>query len=103
MVLKSNSCREREFFRVAKELLASVDANPVERIIVDLRGNGGGDSSIINPLLAGIEQRGYNQRGKLFVLMDRDTYSSGFHGLMKLRKRNAIQFGEASGRRPRDL
>jgi hypothetical protein len=95
--LKYNSCEDHPgFSKLTQEILTAIHTKPFARLVIDLRGNGGGDSSVINPLLEGIAARGLNkQPGKLFVLTDKDTFSSAFHGLLELRKRNAIHIGEA--------
>ena len=38
-------------------MMSTADANPVDTFVIDFRGNTGGDDSIINPLLSGLEQR----------------------------------------------
>ena len=43
--------------RFSNQALQTFDANPVDTLVIDYRGNGGGDSSIINPLLNGLDQR----------------------------------------------
>jgi hypothetical protein len=99
-IFQYNSCRERDLFRtIAAAFWTEFDQAERKALVVDLRGNGGGDSSIIKPLLEGIVARGLNSPGRLYVLTDRDTYSSAFHGLLELRKRNAIHLGEASAQK----
>ncbi|HKC86509.1 MAG TPA: hypothetical protein VKG02_11070, partial [Blastocatellia bacterium] len=75
------------FFRFTASLLKFMDENPVGRIVIDLRLNGGGDSSIITPLIAVLSKRRYaNQPGRLFVLIGRGTFSSAYLNALKLKQ-----------------
>jgi uncharacterized protein (TIGR03437 family) len=66
------------FSQFAETLLAALDSNPVSDFVIDLRGNTGGDSTIINPLLTGLQQRASRFLGgvSLSVLADEGTISS---------------------------
>jgi hypothetical protein len=95
MYLKYNNCQgHADFAKLTAELWQDVDANRTDRIIVDLRANGGGDSSVFKPLLKGITARGFDRYGKLFVLTDRGTFSSAFLNTLDLLKLHAIHVGE---------
>lgn len=76
--------------------------NPVDRLIVDLRWNNGGNSHLLTPLLATIGGIGkINQRGHLFVLIGRRTFSAGQNAATLLEKNtNAIFVGEPTGSSP---
>lgn len=91
-----------ECLRVYAELLGFVEKNPTERLVVDLRANSGGDSSLIEPLLEGIiRNENVNRRGRLFVVIGRATYSAGMIEAVMFRKRtNAILVGEPTGAKP---
>jgi Peptidase family S41 len=90
------------FYRFTASLLKFMDENPVERVVIDLRMNGGGDSTIITPLIAVLAKRRYgNQPGRLFTLIGRGTFSSGYLNALKLkRETKAILVGEPTGQRP---
>ncbi len=63
---------QQPFTAFAKELFATVDANPsaVERVVVDLRANGGGNSTVIKPLLDGLHKRkSLSAAGRLYTLI----------------------------------
>jgi C-terminal processing protease CtpA/Prc len=69
---------KKPFKDFARELFAYADTNGVERTIVDLRFNSGGDSSVADPLLKGLRTRpSLNAPGHLFVLTGPMTFSSG--------------------------
>jgi hypothetical protein len=48
----------------------------VERVIVDLRHNGGGDNTTYYPLLSLLREETINQSGKLFAIIGRQTFSA---------------------------
>jgi peptidase S41-like protein len=94
------------FNKFAEDLLKFMDQNPVERVVIDLRLNGGGNSAIFGPLIKALsrrrnvhQQRG--RRGKLFVLIGRKTFSSALLNAVELKEEtNPILIGEPAGQRP---
>ncbi len=86
----------------AAELFKLVDKYPGAQLIVDMRQNGGGDfykgrGNIIDP----IKRRAVNQKGKLYVLIGRRTFSAAMVNAIDFRKdTNAILVGEPIGERP---
>ena len=83
LYIRYNRCADdpqRPFAVFASELFAAVDADPkaIDRVVIDLRANGGGDSRVINPLLAGLRaRRPVIGRGHLYALVGPATFSSG--------------------------
>ena len=75
-------------------------ANGIEKFIVDIRYNDGGDGTLLQPLVHGfIKHEGVNRRGRLFIIIGGGTFSaaSNFLGQM-IEHTNAITVGEtASG------
>lgn len=67
-----------------------------DKIIVDLRHNGGGNSEVINPLLELLARYG-RQGSALYALIGAETFSSGVMDAMKLRDMGAVLVGEATG------
>ena len=61
----------------AKRLLALAKKPKVDRVIVDLRLNGGGDNQTFGPLVAALRSPRINRSGHLFVLIGRATFSAG--------------------------
>jgi hypothetical protein len=92
-----------------QEVLNAFDQNPVDRLVVDFRDNTGGDDSIINPLLMGIQQRfgRFGNPTRFYGLMNGGTFSSGLLDVMSF-KEGAIMmglpfvriFGEPTGGNP---
>lgn len=82
-----------------EEALKGIDEKKPERVVLDLRRNGGGNSELIRPLLAGLRKR--PAVGKLFVLVDRATYSSAILNSLDLRREfKALLVGLAPGGSP---
>lgn len=111
LYIQYNRCRndpKKSFNAFTRELFKFVDdlhtADGIERVIVDLRFNSGGDSSIVEPLLEGLNSRPrLNAKGRLYVLISRDTFSSGMMAAISFREDlHAILVGEASGSRPNE-
>jgi C-terminal processing protease CtpA/Prc len=60
LYFRYNSCTDtpgNPFAEFAANLLATLDSNPVDTVVLDLRRNVGGDSSVWNPLLTGLAER----------------------------------------------
>jgi hypothetical protein len=84
---------------LAQDLEERLEKAPAMRLIVDLRGNEGGDRALFGPVLRAIRQSGV-VHGRLEALADRNTFSSGYRNLMEVREAGARQWGEAPGQRP---
>lgn len=82
----------------AHRLFAFVETNAVEKLILDLRLNRGGNGTLLRPLLLEIIRSKVNQPGKLFVIMGRSTWSAAQFLLNDLEKyTSAVFVGEPSG------
>jgi hypothetical protein len=88
--------------RFAERLFKFIDEHEVEKLVIDMRWNNGGDTALGQPLLLGlIANRKVNQRGKLFVLIGRRTYSAAQNMATYFeRYTNAIFVGEPTGSSP---
>jgi hypothetical protein len=100
-----NSCRdlpERPFAAFASGLWEAVRTKPVERLVIDLRNNGGGDSSVLDPFIAELAaSREIDRKGHLFVIVGRRTFSSAILNALDLKKKTAAVFyGEPTGGKP---
>jgi hypothetical protein len=95
--------RRPEFAKFSKELFDFIDKTEVEKIVFDMRQNGGGDYTrgrdfFIKPLK---ERKKFAERGRLFALAGRVTYSAGMVNTADFRKEfGAIIVGEPTGARP---
>ena len=79
-----------------------IDANDVERLIVDVRWNGGGNSFLNRPIVNGIIGcEKINKRDKLFVITGRNTFSAAQNFTTDLdRALDPIFVGEPTGSAP---
>lgn len=93
-----NDKPEESLADFAKRLLAFVEANGAERLVLDLRLNRGGNGSLLRPLVLSLIKSKLNQRGRLFVLMGRSTWSAAQFLLNRLENYTDVTFvGEPSG------
>lgn len=80
------------------ELFASLDAHPNWRLVIDLRGNSGGEPRTAERLIEGIRARPrLLERGMVRALLARRTYSAALTTAAQLRREaNAMLIGEPS-------
>ncbi|MDR3703588.1 MAG: hypothetical protein P4L56_28320 [Candidatus Sulfopaludibacter sp.] len=90
--VKYNVCGQMPgspFADFANQVLQAMDANPVDTVVIDYRGNGGGDASVISPLVNGLGQRlpaflG-NPAFRAYAIVDKGTFSSAVDDAMSMR------------------
>lgn len=87
---------------VGERLTAAFDAGGAERLVIDMRWNGGGNTFKELPLLRRIiAHPGINRRGALFVIIGRGTFSAAQNGVNFLSHHSAAIFvGEPTGSSP---
>ena len=79
------------------DMFAFGDSHTVSRVIVDLRFNGGGNSSVIFPLLIGLRSR-KEKISQIYALIGPSTFSSGQDNAIDLKRgAQAILIGEPTG------
>ena len=104
LYFKYNQCREMEdqpFDDFIQGLLDAMDGD-VEKLIIDLRDNGGGNEELLFPFIHAVSHSRFNQEGKLFVIVGRQTFSSAVRNAVTLEKKTeAIFIGEPTGGKPR--
>jgi hypothetical protein len=83
-------------------LISFIDANPVEALVLDIRGNPGGNNARNRPLLRGlIGCAELAEPGRLFVIAGRGTFSAAMMLAVDLEKlTNTIFVGEPTGASP---
>ncbi len=86
----------------ANRLFDFVNANSVDRLVLDVRLNGGGNNFLNRPLLRGIiRTTKIDQPGKLFVILGRQTFSAAQDFVDELENyTNVIFVGEPTGESP---
>lgn len=87
----------------AKRLFRFIDEHDdVERLVLDLRHNNGGNNFLNRPLVEGLMRCDkVNETGKLFVIVGRNTFSAAMCGATQIeRHTKAIFVGEPTGSSP---
>jgi hypothetical protein len=85
----------------ADEILARVAQGGVERVVVDLRNNGGGDNHKYGQLLEALQDPSIDRPGRLVVLIGRLTFSAAGNFATEVEaKTGAVFVGEAMGSSP---
>ncbi len=93
-----NRCAEKQdqsFEAFNRELFEFINTHPAQRLVLDMRFNGGGSSVILQPFIDQISRHPLNEPGKFFVIVGRETFSSAVLNALELQqKTNAIFVGE---------
>lgn len=102
---KYNKCVETDgeklFDDYSKEIIHSINKEQVEKLIIDLRDNRGGDSRVLNKFIKEISKSKLNKEGSIFVIVGRETFSSAILNAITLKKNTkAIFVGEPTSGKP---
>lgn len=83
-------------------LFKFISENAVEKLVIDMRWNNGGNTGLVAPLVQGlIRSEKINRRGHLFVIIGRRTFSAAQNTTTFIeRDTNAIFVGEPTGSSP---
>lgn len=103
LYFKYNRCQNPKGFNaLVNRTKGFIEENDVQRFVLDLRNNGGGNSAVFKPLLDYLSgQKTLNNQGKLFVIIGRQTFSSGMWNAIEMKdKTSAILVGEPTGGKP---
>ncbi len=101
--LQYNRCQSgsESMASVAERAFRLVEQGSADRLVVDIRHNGGGDSRVDDPLIDGLQSRSaLRQRGRLYGLISGETFSSGMWTADDLRKLGAMLVGGPTGGKP---
>jgi len=93
---------KERFAQFIERLFAHVDSVGARRLILDLRGNGGGNNYLNQPLVHALIRRPeLDQPGRLFVIVDRGTFSAAVSLASALQgETHALFVGEPTGAAP---
>ncbi|MCX8052395.1 MAG: S41 family peptidase [Armatimonadetes bacterium] len=96
------SLPEKPFEVFRSELERLMNDHPSCRLVIDMRSNGGGNPSILDPFIDWIKaNKRFNRKGRLFVILGRRTFSAAILNAMRLRNETkAIFVGEPTGGSP---
>jgi len=95
-----NLCRDEQdnpFEKFNNELFSLIASKQPEKIVLDLRYNNGGNSGILYPFIEKIKDSYLNRKGRFFVLIGKQTFSSAVMNAVDLKRNStAILIGEAT-------
>lgn len=93
---------DKSFADFTQEMFDLLDKNGVENLVIDMRFNGGGNTGLIRPLVYGLmANKTINQRGHLWVLIGRNTFSAAQNTVNFIERNTQATFvGEPTGSRP---
>jgi tetratricopeptide (TPR) repeat protein len=84
-----------------KKVFEYVEANQIDKFVLDMRLNGGGNNYLNLPVTIGMIKSRVNKPGNLFVIIGRETFSAAQNAVNELEKyTNAIFVGEPTAANP---
>lgn len=99
-----DQCVNNEKYPITKwtdEVMAKASDGSAEKVIVDLRRNGGGNSRLLEPLITQLAKSPFNTKEKLQVLIGPSTFSSAMINAYTFRLRTkATLIGQPTGGSP---
>jgi hypothetical protein len=86
---------------IVDQILTRAKMGDVDRVVVDLRHNGGGDNTTYGRLLGALQDPAIDRPGRLFVLIGRLTFSAAANFATEVKEDTGATFaGEAMGGSP---
>ncbi len=98
-----NACAEMEdqsFADFNQEMMNRIENEEVDKIIIDLRSNSGGNSEILNPFTQRLNDYIKEKpEVKIYTLVGRNTFSSGMFAIYRIKEAapEAVSVGEPTG------
>ena len=98
-----NVCANDQYQRFAKfnaSMFEDIESKDIDKIIIDLRCNAGGNSEILNPFTNKLKSYiKENKDTKVYVLVGRQTFSSGMFAIFRIKEAapKALFIGESTG------
>ncbi len=105
MYLAYNKCKNAKDFPMElliKFIMEKSEEFDAQRLVIDLRFNGGGDETVLWPMIDTLkESERFSNPGNIITLISRYTYSSAMSNAHQLRDRaGAVLIGEPTGGKP---
>ena len=105
LYFKYNSCKEsleEPIDEFINNIINFIESNNIEKLVVDLRNNTGGDSRLLESFIEYVEKNErINKSENLFIVIGRDTFSSALLNSFSFKnKTKATLIGEATGGKP---
>lgn len=96
--VKQNAVQNKQDETLAdfyKQIFDFIEANPVDKLVIDLRNNGGGNNTLNQPIIVNMIRSKVDKRGHLFVITGRQTFSAAQNFTNQIEKwTEAIFVGE---------
>ena len=91
--------KKPSFLEFKQEVFKTISEKPIKKFVFDMRYNGGGSAPQGNKFIEELSKiKEINQKGKLFVLVGRETFSSAIINTLNFQeKTKAILVGEETG------
>ncbi|MCX7711659.1 MAG: S41 family peptidase [Clostridia bacterium] len=87
--------------RFTNNLFDFIQNNNVEKLVIDLRDNPGGRSDLLNGFIQKLSGSKLDQKGSLYVIIGRKTFSSAILNTVEFRNRTkAVFVGESTSGKP---
>ena len=78
-----------------KKLKKTIDSTEPDKIVIDMRDNGGGYPKLLDPFIEYLRMNRLNKKGHIYVLIGRKTFSAGVINSAAIRwQTDAILIGE---------
>jgi tetratricopeptide (TPR) repeat protein len=105
LYIQYNSCMEMAslpFRKFTEEIVQQAAREAPEKVVLDVRNNGGGNSEVVRPLQEAMQAHAeLRPKGGVYVLVGVGTYSSGFLNAIDFREQfEAFVAGEPPSERP---
>jgi hypothetical protein len=82
----------RSFIDLTREIIAAMAAPTVQRVVIDLRRNGGGNNNFGEPLRKHLERSRFNRPGGLYVMIGPQTFSAAQNLVTRLERETFALF-----------
>lgn len=83
------------------DMLKFIDKHPVDKFVIDMRNNGGGNDKYIKPIINKLKNSKLNNKNSLFVIVGRGTFSAAMVDTVVFKKQtNATFVGESTSAKP---
>lgn len=91
----------KTFEAFTREAFAALDATKSDRVVIDLRDNGGGNNMLAEPLRRALVKSRFNRPGGMYILISPQTFSAAQNFATRLeRETDALFAGEPTGGSP---
>ncbi|HEX6929618.1 MAG TPA: hypothetical protein VF267_10230 [Gammaproteobacteria bacterium] len=101
LYVQYNRCAEDPgypFPEFVEDVIRIIEREPVDRVLIDLRNNSGGDSTAIEPLVSALSSSRLHAPGKVYVAIGPYTFSSAILNAKELQWRlDATLIGSSTG------